>query len=53
LVYKEDAGMKDPGFHSCYWNCLNSSGRRVSPGIYLARIEASDNEASAKIIVLR
>jgi hypothetical protein len=53
LVYKDDLGVKDPGFHYCHWSCRNSSGRRVSPGIYLVRIEASDNEASAKIIVLR
>jgi len=53
LVHKEDLGRKDPGFHSCYWDCLNSSGRKVSPGIYLARLKVSDNKASAKIIVLR
>ena len=41
------------GYHEARWNGLDDSGRRVTAGIYLYRLEAANFSASHKLILLR
>jgi hypothetical protein len=45
--------VKPAGAHSVSWNIEDAAGRRVAPGIYLARVKGEVHEASRKIVVLR
>jgi hypothetical protein len=42
-----------PGEHSVTWNGADNSGRKVSSGIYIYRIEAGDYRESRKMVILR
>jgi hypothetical protein len=46
-------GSAQPGPHSLTWNGLDSSGRAVSPGIYLVRMAAEGTAHTQKIILVR
>ena len=41
------------GYHEARWNGRDDSGRRVTAGIYLYRLEAANFNASHKLILLR
>jgi len=45
-------GPADAGKHSIRWAGTSAAGKRVSPGIYFARIEAGHFEAATKVVVL-
>jgi hypothetical protein len=45
-------GAAEAGRHSVTWKGLTSAGRRASPGVYFARIEAGRYEATTKVVVL-
>jgi flagellar hook assembly protein FlgD len=40
------------GYHALDWNGRDAQGRRVSPGIYLYRMEAGTFRKSRKLAVL-
>jgi hypothetical protein len=44
---------KPAGASSVTWNLRDSSGKRVAPGIYVARVEGRAGSQSSKIVVLR
>jgi hypothetical protein len=44
---------KPAGAHSVSWNLKDSGGRRVAPGIYLAKVKGDAYSTSRKIVVLR
>ena len=37
-----DDGHRGAGEHTLIWNGRDDAGRRVSPGVYVARLEAGD-----------
>ena len=44
---------KDPGKYTVPWNGTNSTGRRVSSGVYFLRMDAGRFSATSKMLVLR
>jgi hypothetical protein len=44
---------KPAGARSVSWNLKDSSGRRVAPGIYLAKVKGDAYSSTKKIVVLR
>ncbi len=44
---------KAAGYHAVYWNGTDASGKSVSTGIYLYRIEAGDYTESRKMLLLK
>jgi hypothetical protein len=45
--------VKPAGAHSVSWNLTDSAGRRVAPGIYLAKVKGGAYSSTRKIVVLR
>jgi len=45
--------VKPAGVRAISWNLVDSAGRRVAPGIYLAEVTGQRRGASRKIVVLR
>jgi len=45
--------VKPAGAHSVSWNLKDSDGRRVAPGIYLAKVKGDAYSSTRKIVVLR
>jgi len=43
----------DRGVHNVSWNGRNESGKRVASGVYFYRLEAGDNTATRKMVVLK
>jgi len=41
------------GFHQVTWNGKNQSGRRVSSGVYLVRLESNGQAATGKMLIVR
>jgi len=46
-------GYRGAGEHTLIWNGRDDAGRRVSPGVYLARLEAGEFSTAAKVVVLK
>lgn len=46
-------GVLPAGAHGFEWDGRDARGRRVSPGLYLARVDAEGRSRSAKLIVLK
>jgi hypothetical protein len=46
-------GYRETGEHTLVWNGRDDAGRRVSPGVYVARLEAGTFSAAAKVVVLK
>jgi hypothetical protein len=46
-------GRFDPGWHSVAWRGNNSSGERVSPGMYFVRLSAGGMETTRKAMLVR
>jgi hypothetical protein len=46
-------GMKEAGYYSIRWRGEDNLGKRSSSGIYFARMESDNFQASRKIILLR
>jgi len=44
---------RDAGRHDVIWNGRDDSGRSVAAGVYFSRIVAGENEASAKMVLLK
>lgn len=44
---------KPAGAHSVAWSLTDSAGRRVAPGIYLAKVKGDAYSSTRKIVVLR
>ncbi len=45
-------GMMDAGAHSVSWSRTDDAGRRVGPGVYLARLKSGEVEKSLHIVLL-
>jgi flagellar hook assembly protein FlgD len=46
-------GRREAGVHVAHWDGLNTSGERVSSGVYFYKIEAGRFTATRKMLVLR
>ncbi|MBN1482498.1 T9SS C-terminal target domain-containing protein [candidate division KSB1 bacterium] len=44
---------QEKGWHQVQWNAINSSGQRVSSGVYLVKFKAGDFVDSKKIILMK
>ena len=44
-------GSKHAGSMAITWNCNDASGRRVGPGLYLARCKRADRSETVKVVV--
>lgn len=42
-----------PGDHIIQWDTRDSHGRRLSPGIYFVRLQAGDQVATRKVVLIR
>lgn len=47
-----DAGARPAGAHELAWDGRDEDGRRVAPGVYLARLSAGGDVAVARVVVL-
>ena len=45
-------GAMDAGEYAPQWNLTNADGRRVSPGVYFARVRAGAMQASVRVVVI-
>jgi flagellar hook assembly protein FlgD len=45
--------LKEAGDYSVNWNGTNSSGQRVSSGVYFYRMSAGDFSAMRKMVILK
>jgi hypothetical protein len=52
LVRKFVDGPVAPGRHSILWDCRDSGGRRVSPGVYLVRLDGPGARFVRKAVLL-
>lgn len=50
LVRRLIDGQREAGRHSAYWDGNDSSGRRVVPGMYFARVLAGESQATLRIV---
>jgi hypothetical protein len=46
-------GLRKAGEHTARWDGRDDAGREVSPGIYVARLDAGAFSTTAKVVVLR
>ena len=53
LIWEKNLEDLDPGYHSVSWAGQNTSGRKVSPGVYFIRLEAEAGSAGSKAVLLR
>jgi len=53
LVRRVFSGRLEPGLHEIAWDGRNSEGRRVSAGVYLARLRSGDDLRRRKFLLLR
>jgi hypothetical protein len=54
LVRELAAGDRaEPGSHAVTWDGRDRSGRRVASGVYFYRLEAGENRATRKMLLLR
>jgi hypothetical protein len=53
LVWSRDLGIRGPGPQSVAWDCTDTTGRQVSPGVYFIKFSAGKRVASAKLVVIR
>lgn len=47
------AGKLSGGSHSLIWNQTDDAGRRVAPGIYLARLTSGELSVTGRLVVLK
>jgi hypothetical protein len=43
-------GTRDPGRYTAYWDGADGAGRRVGPGMYFARVQAGEHQATIRIV---
>jgi hypothetical protein len=48
-----DGGMLTAGSHEVVWNGRDSSGRKVSAGLYLLRLQSGESELQRKLTLLK
>ena len=53
VVWHGSCASPSEGWNSQTWTCRDTSGHRVAPGIYLARIQAAAGASVAKIVVTK
>ncbi len=53
LVATVADGNLEAGTHRLNWDGVDSGGRRIPAGVYFARLEAKDFNATRKILFLR
>jgi len=53
LVRTLQDGALKPGYYSAAWNGRDGSGRLLSSGIYLYRLEAGNYSATGKVLLSR
>lgn len=53
LVIRLVDRMQPPGTHAAVWDGLDSRGRRVSSGVYFARLEVGGHRRTAKVVMAR
>lgn len=53
LVRSIMAGTQGPGLYTAVWDGKDSRGRKVSPGVYLLRLEAGTFVTARKLVVQR
>lgn len=53
LVRRLVAGSLEAGTHSVVWDGLDTNGRRVGSGVYLARLQANGEVAEHKMVMLK
>ncbi len=46
-------GVQDAGAHSHVWDGLDDGGKAVASGVYLSRLESSDQTATGKMLLLK
>ena len=53
VVWRDEAALVSPGWHSVTWTCRDSGGLAVAPGIYLTRIQAGTGISRVKLVLTR
>jgi hypothetical protein len=53
LVRKLQDGRLEPGYYSATWNGCDGSGRLLSSGIYIYRLQAGNYSATGKVLLSR
>lgn len=53
LVRQLVSGSLDSGAHSVVWDGMDSDGRKVGSGVYLARLQANGQTAEHKMVLLK
>jgi glucose/arabinose dehydrogenase len=52
-VWRDEAGMREPGTHALAWPGTTLAGGRVAPGLYLARISAAGETRVRRVAIVR
>jgi hypothetical protein len=52
-VRKWDLGVLPPGHHERVWSAADDTGRLISSGVYLLRVDAGRDRGVSKVLVLR
>jgi hypothetical protein len=47
------SGNPDPGFHELHWDGTNTSGQRVSSGIYFLQVDSAGGKTGSKVVLVR
>ena len=53
LVATLHDGVLPSGLHTLGWSGVNDAGQDVKSGVYFARLEAGDQVATGKVLVVR
>jgi hypothetical protein len=48
-----DSTFSSPGLHSVEWNCVDTSGRPVSSGVYIYRLEAPGFSQAGRMAIIK
>ena len=46
-------GSTSVGYHRLYWMGDNDRGKKVSPGVYIVRLESAGSESARKVVLVR